>query len=123
MNTKNFYERRADRVLPEEVPPQSQSDHSTAVLAVHRDPSVPTTPLSNAAKPERGLAWVRPSELPTLIGSTWGRRGIDLQAELVRRSRRAPIKGARAGRRITRAVISPSTTPRTTTTRTEDFGL
>jgi hypothetical protein len=123
VNNNDFYERRADRVMPDEVPPQSQSDHSTAVLAVHRDPSVPTTPVSNAAKSQRGIAWVRPSELPALIGSTWGRRGIDLQSELVRRSRRAPIKAARAGRRITCAVISPSTTPSTTTTRTEDFGL
>lgn len=108
MNTPDFYERRDDRTLPDQPPaPQPRQDEVSA-LAVHRDPSVQTP--SAAAQPDRArptVAWVRPSELPTLIGASSVRRGIDLQSELVRRSRRAPAKAAaRAGRRITRTAIA-----------------
>lgn len=123
MNNNDFYERRVDRVLPDEAPPQPQSDTSTAALAVHRDPSAPSTPANKAAKSERGIAWVRPSELPTLIGSSWGRRGIDLQSELVRRSSRAPLKAARAGRGITRSAIARSELASPAVARTEELGL
>lgn len=108
MNTPDFYERRDDRTLPEQPPtPQARQDDVSA-LAVHRDPSVQTSPSATQADRTRPtVAWVRPSDLPTLIGATSVRRGIDLQSELVRRARRAPAKtAARASRRVTRTATA-----------------
>lgn len=123
MNVTDSYERRVDRALPEQQTTQPPSEDGTADLAIHRDPSIPAPAPPEGRSQRPGVAWVRPSELPTLLGSPVVRRGIDLQAELVRRSRHAPIKAARAGRRITRAVIARPTQPSTTATRSEDFGL
>ena len=122
MNNNHHYERRDDRVVPDHATPLPQTDQEVSALAHHRDPSVSTTP-GAAPKAERGIAWVRPSELPTLIGSKWAARGIDLQGELLRRSRRAPRRAARAGHKITRSAISrpESATPSVSTT--EELGL
>ena len=122
MNNNDHYERRDDRVVPDHATPLPQTDQEVSALAHHRDPSVSTTP-GAAPKAERGIAWVRPSELPTLIGSKWAARGIDLQGELLRRSRRAPRRAARAGHKITRSAISrpESATPSVSTT--EELGL
>ena len=116
-----FYERRGDRAMPEQPTPQPRTEEAVAALAVHRDPSIPTpAPGAEAKSPRPGIGWVRPSELPTLIGSPSIRRGIDLQSELVRRSRRAPLKAARAGRRISRTAIAR---PEPTATSIEELGL
>lgn len=123
MNVTDPYERRGDRALPEQQSTQPPSEDGAAALAIHRDPSIPASAPPEGRSPRPGVAWVRPSELPTLLGSPVARRGIDLQAELVRRTRRAPIKAARAGHRITRAVIARPTQPSTTTTTTKDLGL
>ncbi|MEI2811924.1 MAG: hypothetical protein V9F00_17570 [Nocardioides sp.] len=122
MNNNEFYERRDDRAMPEPPTPQPQSDEAVSALALHRDPSVPDAATPAEAKAQRGIAWVRPSELPTLVGSKWVGRGIDLQSELVRRSRRAPGTAARAGRRISRTAIArpEQATP---TATTEELGL
>ncbi len=117
MNTNEFYERRDDRALTEESTPQPRTEGPVTALAVHRDPSVP--PATTTTKAQRpGVAWVRPTELPTLVGSTVARRGIDLQSDLVRRSRRAPLTATEAGRRIMRAAIGRHSpiTPRATAT-------
>lgn len=57
-------------------------------LAVHRDPSR----RQNESRPTRisksGIAWVRPSDLPTMIAGRLIGRGLDLKAELVRRANR-----------------------------------
>lgn len=122
MNTNHFYERRDDRVLSEDSSPQPRPEDPAPALAVHRDPSVPpTTTVTKALRP--GIAWVRPSELPTLVGSTVARRGIDLQSELVRRSRRAPVTAAKVGRRITRTAIGRPAPITPTATTTEELGL
>lgn len=122
MNTHEFYERRDDRALPEESTPQPHTEDPVTALAVHRDPSVPDA--TTTTKPgSPGVAWVRPSDLPTLVGSTVARRGIDLQSELVRRSRRAPVTAAKAGRGITRAAIGQPTGATPTATTTEELGL
>ena len=123
MNNNEFYERRDDRGMPEQATPQPQTEEAIAALAVHRDPSIPIGPQAAEAKAQRGVAWVRPSELPTLIGSKWAGRGIDLQSELVRRSRRAPIKAAKAGRRISRTAISRPATVTPTVTTAEELEL
>ncbi len=108
MNTTDLYERREDRTLADEPPTQQQSQQEVSALAVHSDPSIAapsTTTDTDRARPT--VAWVRPSDLPTLIGAPMVGRGIDLQSELVRRSRRAPVKAtARARLRITRSAIA-----------------
>jgi hypothetical protein len=115
VNNNEFYDRRDNRVLtPEQTLPQPRSEEAVAALAVHRDPSVPDAAPStdpgndqgNDPMPQRGIAWVRPSELPTMLGTKWAGRGIDLHSDLVRRSRRVPITAARAGRRISRSAIA-----------------
>lgn len=118
MNTPTTYQRRLDRTLPEpeggfENHPSERVDE----LAIHRDPSVQEgPPSSEAAVTQSGVTWVRPSEMPTLLGSKVAGRGIDLQAELVRRTRRAPARmTANTSSRFTHGRISrpEPTTPKT----------
>jgi hypothetical protein len=123
MNNNDHYERREDRAMPEQPTPQPQTDDAVNTLALHRDPSVPVAKQTAAQPAQRGIAWVRPSELPALVGSRWTNRGIDLQSELVRRSRRAPVKAARAGRRISRTAIARPEQVTPTVTSTEELGL
>lgn len=121
MNTNDPYDRRTDLSLDEATTRPEQTTE-VAALAVHRDPSQPA---ANDAAPEptlpkRTVAWVRPTDLPGVLGAPMARRGIDLQAELTRRARQAP---ARAGRRITRSAIARPETPTSTTTNREGLGL
>jgi hypothetical protein len=116
--TPDAYDRRTDRSL-EDAPKQPEQTAERSPLAVHRDPSQPP-PVTGAEpnQPTRSIAWVRPSDLPTVVGAPWVRRGIDLQAELTRRARRGPATTARAGRRVTRTAIArPETAAPTKTTR------
>lgn len=109
MNTPEPYERRLDRTLPDAAATSTSApERSFEALAVHRDPSLPGTATTVAPGPARpSVAWVRPSELPTIVGAPWVRRGIDLQSELTRRARRTPQTAATtASRRITRAAIA-----------------
>ena len=70
----------------------------------------PCRPREPSRRPTRvtpSVAWVRPSEVPTLLGSKFVRRGIDLQSELTRRARRTPgAVASQASRRITRTSIA-----------------
>lgn len=125
MNTPEPYERHPDRSLPEPSVTPPESEKAVEALAVHRDPSLPAK--ASAAEPDRSrptVAWVRPSELPTLIGAPWVRRGIDLQAELTRRARRTPRTVAtKSGRRITRTAIARPEPTIPATTLIEELGL
>lgn len=107
MNTPEPYERRLDRTLPEPAH-APEPEKAVDAFAVHRDPSVPTAEVRQ--EPDRSqpsVAWVRPSDMPTLLGSKFVRRGIDLQAELTRRARRTPGAAvSKASRRITRTSIA-----------------
>ena len=118
MNTPDPYDRRTDRNL-DEATKQAEQPSERSALAVHGDPS--QTKPATTSEPDRtrpSIAWVRPSDLPTVIGAPWARRGIDLQAELTRRARRSPAKAtARASRRITRTAIARPETKTGTTTR------
>lgn len=72
--------------MSDESSPSASTTEASSPLAVHVDPSrrhltVPSTPLSKS-----GVAWVRPSDLPTMIGGRVIGRGLDLKAELVRRA-------------------------------------
>jgi hypothetical protein len=107
VNTSEPYERRLDRTLPEPAA-APETEKAVDALAVHRDPSVPASDAQRETeRPQRSVAWVRPSEMPTLLGSKFVRRGIDLQAELTRRARRTPGAAvSKASRRITRTSIA-----------------
>ena len=123
MKNHELYQRREDRAMPEPPQPQPQPDQAVDALALHRDPSVVVATEPTGPTAQRGIAWVRPSELSTLVGSTLANRGIDLQSELVRRSRRAPVTAAKAGRRISRTAIARPGQVTSTVTSTEELGL
>ena len=53
----------------------------------------------------------------------WAARGVDLQSELVRRSRRAPAKAARVGHKSSRSAIARPESASPTVTTTQEFGL
>ena len=112
MNT-HPYERHLHRSLGEAEPNREPAESELSALAKHTDPSI--RPASSTATPEpaSSVAWVRPSDLPTAVGSKFIRRGIDLQAELNRRAQRAPRSAARVTRRaIARPLPSTPTTDR-----------
>ncbi|MGN6131179.1 MAG: hypothetical protein ACTHOK_12645 [Nocardioidaceae bacterium] len=106
MNTDTYYERRTDRARPD-LPDPAVAAPNASPLAIHGDPSQARTTTGRAAQPWRhSITWVRPSELPTMVGAPWIGRGAELQAEMARRARRAPATAtSRAGRRITRTAI------------------
>ena len=118
MNTHAEYRRHSYRppVGPTPVP-----DVEVAVnhLARHRDPSLggstTTTPPSRA----KGIAWVRPTELASFASPVIG-RGIDLQAELVRRARRTPVTTTRS---VRRTAYPPPHTPEPPAPRQEGLEL
>lgn len=89
MNTPTSYQRRLDRTIPEPpTPTQTEPADPVDPLAVHRDPSLREISVAPASGDVSArVAWVRPSELPTVLGSTVAGRGIDLQAELTRRAK------------------------------------
>lgn len=121
MNTPEPYERRT--LL--EPAPTPEAERGVDALAVHRDPSVPVAEARQETdRSQPSVAWVRPSEMPTLLGSKVVRRGIDLQAELTRRARRTPGMGvSKASRRITRTSIARPDTPGPSITDQEGLGL
>ena len=123
MNTPEHYERRLDRTIPEATSMQ-EAEKSVEALAVHRDPSLAETTVKQESDRSRPtVAWVRPSEMPTLLGSAFVRRGIDLQAELTRRVRRSPGAAvSKAARRVTRTSIGRPEPASPTPTSQEGLG-
>ena len=107
MNTPDPYVRRLDRTPPEPAP-IPDAEKTVDALAVHKDPSVPSSGARQETdRSQPSVAWLRPSEMPSLLGSKFVRRGIDLQAELTRRARRTPGAAvSSASRRITRTSIA-----------------
>lgn len=124
MNTPDPYVRHLDRTPPEPAP-SPDAEKAVDALAVHRDPSVPNSVARRETdRSQPSLAWVRPSEMPTLLGSKFVRRGIDLQAELTRRARRTPGAAvSKASRRITRTAIARPDTTSPSITDQEGLGL
>lgn len=92
MNTHAEY-RRHSYQPPERPSPSEAVDPAASELARHRDPSLRSDEPAREQSQKR-VAWVRPTELGSYLGPTVG-RGIDLQAELVRRARRAPTTTTR----------------------------
>jgi len=124
VNTPEPYVRRLDRTISERAP-TPEAVQAVDALAVHADPSMPPTRIKqDADRPQPSVAWVRPSELPTLLGSKFARRGIDLQSELTRRARRSPVAAvSKASRRITRNSIARTDTSGLSITEQEGLGL
>ena len=124
MNTPEPYERRLDRTLPDPAP-TPETEKAVDALAVHRDPSVPTSGATQETdRTQPSVAWVRPSEMPTLLGSKFVGRGIDLQSELTRRARRTPGAAvSKASRRVTRTSIARPDTTSPSITNQEGLGL
>jgi len=107
------YERHLDRSLDAPEAAREPAESELNALAQHADPSVRTARSAATSEPASSVAWVRPSDLPTVLGSKFIRRGIDLQAELNRRAQRAPRSTVRVTRRaIARPLPSTPTTDR-----------
>lgn len=109
MNTHADYQRYGYRPDPPSALP---ADAESSQLAHHRDPSLATAPPSRPTSQQ--IAWVRPTDLATYAAPMVG-RGIDLQAELVRRARRTPATATRGLHRPTPAtspMLSASAAPR-----------
>lgn len=92
MNTHAEYRRHSYRP-PERPRPAEAVEPTSSELARHRDPSLePEQPAREQT--QKRIAWVRPTELGSYLSPMVG-RGIDLQAELVRRARRTPATTTR----------------------------
>ena len=74
------------------------SEAERSAFAVHRDPSLTTTAGDGSSRVGRGIAWVRPSDLIASSTARLAGRGIDFQAQLAHRVRRAPGQTYRATR-------------------------
>ena len=85
-------------------PPDAEAGAAANELARHRDPSL-TAQTRTPENPQKRIAWIRPTDLASYAGPMVG-RGIDLQAELLRRARRTPITATRTLRRA-----APNTPP------------
>ncbi len=106
MNTHTEYRRHSYRP-PEPAPAAQDIEAAVNQLAHHHDPSLGSSPATPATA-KRGITWVRPTELATYAAPLVG-RGIDLQAELIRRARRTPTKATHAIQRGLSRPISPPT--------------
>lgn len=95
MNTHAEYRRHVHQ--PETTSlPETAAREDISHLARHGDPSVARPGLTTPT--DRHVVWVRPTEVHAYAGTAIG-RGNDLQAELTRRARRAPLNVTRAARR------------------------
>lgn len=105
MNTYAEYRRHAPQPpVPGLVP--AQTPEAAQQFSMHGDPSLgPQQPGATTATGRR-IAWVRPTELHAYAEPMIG-RGIDLHAELARRSRRTPNTVARSARRAAPLVAGP----------------
>ena len=97
MNTHTEY-RRHGYHPPDGPAPVPDPEATVSPLARHRAPSLAGTTATTPPHRSKRIAWVRPTELASFASPVIG-RGIDLQAELVRRARRTPVTTTRSVRR------------------------
>jgi hypothetical protein len=114
VNTHAEYRRHSYRPPAQPDPAHDVAD-AASELARHRDPSLQSQQPAREQSQKR-VAWVRPTELGSYVGPMVG-RGIDLQAELVLRARRAPTTATRTLR------SSTPTRPATSGPTQEGLGL
>lgn len=94
MNTHAEYHRH---LQPSSLNPEPAGAEEERHLGIHGDPSLSASPLIGPTTATgRRIAWVRPTEFHAYADHMVG-RGIDLQAELSRRVRRAPLTATRFG--------------------------
>jgi len=105
VNTHAEYRRHSYRP-PERPTPAEGTEHLASELARHRDPSL-RSEQPGREQTQKRIAWVRPTELGTYLSPMVG-RGIDLQAELVRRARRTPTTTTRTLRHPRLARSAPA---------------
>ena len=123
MNTELGYNTRHNRAGAE-PDALTNTDDSAHALALHRDPSLSRETTSRPGREQPSVTWVRPSEVPMVVGGRWVRRGIDLQTELTRRARRAPVTAAaKAAHRLTDSSIGRTHSSAAATTTPEGLGL
>lgn len=79
------------------IEPSDAAEAERSAFAVHRDPSL-ARGTDQGSRVGRGIAWVRPSDLIASSTARIAGRGIDLQAGLAHRARRAPGQAFRATR-------------------------
>lgn len=87
---------------------RTAADAERSAFAVHRDPSLSAG--SPVSRVDRGIEWVRPSDLIAAGSARFAGRGIDLHTELSRQMRRAPGRTIRAGRDSVRAARDRAST-------------
>ena len=109
MNTHAEYRRHSYR--PPEQPAAADAVEPRCQRARSPSRSVPPVGPAGREQTQKRVAWVRPTELASYVGPMVG-RGIDLQAELVRRARRTPTTATRtlrhsAPHRPTTSAASP----------------
>ncbi len=100
MDVDDFHEsRRAASVETggEAHPLHAVLDEKSRLAARMRDSTLGATPASAAAS-RPGITWVRASDLLSMGSGHIAGQGIDHQAELARRIRRAPVTAVRAMR-------------------------
>ena len=114
MNTHAEYRRHSYRPPEQPAVPDAVAPDASE-LARHRDPSLRSDEPARE-QTRKGVAWVRPTELGSYVGPMVG-RGIDLQAELVRRARRTPTTATRTIR------YSAPNRPTTSAASPEGLGL
>ncbi|EGD44002.1 hypothetical protein NBCG_01590 [Nocardioidaceae bacterium Broad-1] len=122
MNAEYRYERHEPRAEPSHT--SGAEDAERSKLAVHGDPS--RTQQKTTLRPTRSVQWVRPSDLPAMVGSRYVRFGIDANSELARATRRAPRQAiSRVRNRVSRrGIATPELPPTHTTPNTrEGIGL
>lgn len=119
------YHRDTDRSLPDPAPPTTPAaPEQLSPLAVHDDPSHRrVTSPQRVLRSKHGIAWVRPSDLPTMLGSKVIGRGLDLKQELVRRANRPTRPTAAPKARVTRTSIADPEPPAITHTRLRGISL
>ena len=122
MNTEQRYERHELAQEPTRESGASGAEHSP--FALHGDPS--QTQQQAEPRPTRSVQWVRPSELPAVVGSRYVRLSIDANSEVAKATRRAPRTAiSRIRNRVSRRGIAtpPPAPPHTTSTTREGIGL
>jgi hypothetical protein len=106
VNTHAEYRRHGYRPPTSSLPTWG-SMAMASELARHGDPSLPRAEGQATRRAVKRVAWVRPTELSTYLAPMVG-RGVDLQAELIRRARRTPATSTRALHRGTPHTPSPT---------------
>lgn len=102
---------------PEPAPAVSRPEPAggeVSALAIHRDPSTTRPGLTGSGGREADarslleqaragqVAWARPTDLLAATSARWAGRGMGIEAELIRRTRRLPVQGVAVTRRAIR---------------------